>query len=173
MILWSVLSMADWTEHLREACPYISLPISCYPWQLLDAAARLCTLRLCYLGMALKQHYVFASPIWNAHSPLSLKLQKEWGDTCRKPLQWPPKAWDTFLCQDSHLQNMLWTGSFGGKAVKMIPSRSPRGPLGYIYLFVAYPLSFGSQVMKMRLVSTLKRVGGLCIFHAVWSCTAH
>lgn len=56
---------------------------------------------------------------------------------------------------------MLQTGSFGSKGVKMIPSRSPRGILGYIYLFiVAYPLSFGSEVIKMRLVSTLKRVEG-------------
>lgn len=45
---------------LFPSCAQDVIPVGS---SLLDAAAQFCIVRLCYLGMALKQHYLFAFPI--------------------------------------------------------------------------------------------------------------
>lgn len=110
--------------------------------------------------------------LFEMHIPLSLKLHTERGDTCRRPLQWPPKAWDTFLSQESPCETRSELSPLVAKVSRWSPGEA-QGEYWDTFIYLWHILSaVVVKLWKWGLSAHWRGLGGLCIFHAVWSCAA-
>lgn len=103
-------------------------------------------------------------------SSLSLKLQREWCEKCRRPLQWPPKAWVSLRTPPCKTCSEL------APLVAKVSSWSPAEAQGrywdtFIYLWHILS-ALVVKLLTRGLSAHWRGLGGLCIFHAVWSCAA-